>query len=542
MKKSLALVSTLTLTCLYGLLVAIVLLFCALTDTSALSALLISLIILIIQFLISPWLTDLSMKWFYNVNFNYDVPEYLDSFINEICEKYGMKHPKIGFIDDGAPNAFTYGRFRNAARIIITRGITDLLNEDEVVSVVGHEMGHVVHRDMLLMTAAQVVPLILYAIYELAFDIATDTKIDTDSSSDSDDGKSQLVLMAIGIIAFILYLICQLIILWLSRTREYYADEFSCRETRKPSSLASALVTIGFGLATIGKEETDNKHAVTSPSTIGIADGKSSKAMAVCCASGDNEDIKSSIRNAMKWDMWNVWAKVYELVSTHPLISKRLLAISEICPEYGEEKYISFDLEKPAGCGGNFAKEILIDGVPSWAFIIAIIVALFADNTILVAALFLIACVLALLKYIYKHPTKGLEDKYTVRDLLGEYNVSGITAIPCEVSGEIIGRGNPGCVFNEDFVIKDSTGIVMLDYNQPVGIVNKFFALFKLKQNFGKTVKVNGWYRRAPVPYIEIYTYEIDGKVKKVWTYKFNLVIYAIMIALCIIIPAVILI
>ena len=113
---------------------------------------------------------------------------------------------------------------------------------------------------------------------------------------------------------------------------------------------------------------------------------------------------------------------------------------------------------------------------------------------------------------------KGYQ-KTTVRDLLGEVKVSGVTSISCELEGEIIGKGNPGCIFSEDFIIKDDTGIIFLDYNQPLWIINKIFALFKSEQYFNKIVKVRGWYRRSPVPYIEIYEYEVDGKTKKVFTY-----------------------
>ena len=60
-------------------------------------------------------------------------------------------------------------------------------------------------------------------------------------------------------------------------------------------------------------------------------------------------------------------------------------------------------------------------------------------------------------------------------------------------------------------------------------IINKIFALFKSGKYIGKEVKVTGWYRRSPVPYIEIYQYTIDGQVKKVWTYKISLVLFAIL-------------
>ena len=527
MKKSLAMVSALTMTCLYGLLAAFVILICLLMDASVLTAIIWSIVILIIQFLISPWLTDLSMKWFYKADFNYELPAYLESFVKEIAEKYNMKKlPKVGFINDGAPNAFTYGRTKNDARIIITRGIIDLLDEDEAKGVVGHELGHVVHYDMLLMTVAQIVPLVFYGIYEISMESAKDSK-----PTDKEDDKGNVGLAAIGLVAYVLYLICQLIILWFSRTREYYADEFSAKETRNPNALASALVKIGYGLAVTGKTETENKHSVASPSALGIADAKFSKEMAVCCASDEGEDERASIQNAMKWDMWNLWAKLYEMLSTHPLISKRLLAISKLSPEFGQEPYITFDLEKPESYTDDFVKECFIDGLPGLGIIAAFIIILIVDNPNLFGFAVVIPLLLGLFKYRYRHPTKNMAPA-TVRDLLGEVKVSDITPVPCEVSGEVIGRGNPGCIFNEDFVIKDSTGIIMLNYSQPLFVLNKFFALFRSQENFGKTVKISGWYRRAPVPYIDIKTMEVDGKVKKCWTYQFGYVWRIVLLAI----------
>lgn len=63
---------------------------------------------------------------------------------------------------------------------------------------------------------------------------------------------------------------------------------------------------------------------------------------------------------------------------------------------------------------------------------------------------------------------------------------------------------------------------MFLDYNQPVHIINKIFALFKSSQYFNKNIIVKGWYRRSPVPYVEINSMIIDGKTKKCYTYLFS--------------------
>ncbi len=107
----------------------------------------------------------------------------------------------------------------------------------------------------------------------------------------------------------------------------------------------------------------------------------------------------------------------------------------------------------------------------------------------------------------------------TVADLLSEVKVSGVTSIPCIIKGEIIGRGNPGYIFSEDFVIKDETGIIFLDYNQPLSLINKLFALLKSKKYINKQVEIKGWYKRSPIPYIEIHSIYIDGKTKRCHTY-----------------------
>ena len=133
------------------------------------------------------------------------------------------------------------------------------------------------------------------------------------------------------------------------------------------------------------------------------------------------------------------------------------------------------------------------------------------------------AAALSLVKFCYTHPAHGYPSD-TVEGLLGEVKVSGIRSIPCTLRGTIIGRGNPGCIFDENFVIRDATGIVMLNYKQPLTVVNKIFALFRLPEYFSKTVTVRGWYRRSPVPYVELLSYEVEGKVKKCFGYGFGLV------------------
>ena len=183
MKSKLLMTSMSTILGLYGLLIFFLLIVFNIAGWSLSYLLITSIVVLILQFLLAPFFMDLTMKWFYKVKFEENLPDYLKEFIIKTCEKNKMKYPKIGFIDDGSPNAFTYGRTKNDARIILTKGIFDLLSEDEVKTVVAHEIGHAVHYDMFLMTAVQIVPLVLYYIYDITFT----------SASDGDDDSEKLL-------------------------------------------------------------------------------------------------------------------------------------------------------------------------------------------------------------------------------------------------------------------------------------------------------------------------------------------------------------
>ena len=521
MKTKLLAVSLITLTCLYGALAGILIFVCLCIDVQISYAITAAIIAIIIQFLIAPVLNDFVFKHFYQVNWNAQIPDYLKKFITDTCNKHNMKYPKIGLINDGTPNAFTYGRTKNDARVVITKGILELLNEEEVKSVVAHELGHANHYDMLFMTAVQIVPLILYHVYELLLN--TNSNKSSKSSSKNDNN-----IAIVGLIAFALYIISQYIILWLSRTREYYADSFSIEETKNPNALASALVKIGYGLS---MADTTKKHSVSKTNALGIFDSKTSKSL-VISSMDDGQISKDNIKNAMKWEEWNVWAKWYELNSTHPLISKRLLAISSRSEEFNQTPYITFDLKKEESYIDDFLIEVLISFLPTLSLLIGILITAFlytkGQNYLKpVSITLLITIVLSYVKFRRKYSSSPFTEK-KVKDLLGEVKVSHITSVPCTLEGKIIGRGNPGCIFNEDFVIQDDTGIMFLDYNQPLAIINKIFALFKSKEYFEKNIKIKGWYRRSPVPYVEIKTMEIDGKEKKVFTYYIGIALHII--------------
>ena len=526
-------VSIITCAVLYGLLAAILVAVFVVIEGPIWISFAIVIGVIIVQFLIAPWLTDIMQRWFYKTNFEARIPDYLERFIRETCEANGVSYPKIGIIDDGAPNAFTYGRTKRDARIVLTRGLFEILDEEEIEAVVAHEIGHIVHYDMALMTMVQVVPMIMYMVYS--------SFIRVDSSSD----KNGNVMAIIALVAYALYIICQYVILWLSRVREYYADEFSAQTTRNPSALASALVNIGFGLSTRDKSK-EAKGSASGQSVLGIFDSKSSKSMVVQCYNDGRID-RNRIKGAMKWELWNTWAFWYELGSTHPLTSKRIFRLDDQAKQLGQEPFVNFDFTKPESYVDDFLRELAVCILPLVGVIVVGIG--YALNVpmptgeegaaawvlSLIGVVVAAGAVLSIVKYLFTHPRREYHEANTA-GLLEQVKVSMVRSIPAELKGTVIGRGNPGCIFDENFVLRDETGILFLDYNQPLWIINKVFALFKSPEYFNKQVTVKGWYRRNMVPFFELYSMEVDGQLKKCYSYGFGwawrLVLLAIGVAL----------
>ena len=89
----------------------------------------------------------------------------LYSIVDELSRKAGMEKPKIGISSVPIPNAFAFGKKKRDSRICVTSELLDRLNDDELRAVLGHEISHIRHRDVVVITALSVIPLICYFVF-----------------------------------------------------------------------------------------------------------------------------------------------------------------------------------------------------------------------------------------------------------------------------------------------------------------------------------------------------------------------------------------
>ncbi len=164
----------------------------------------------------------------------------LHAIVRTLAERANLPMPKVYVIDSPNPNAFATGRNPEHAAVAVTTGILKLLSEDQLSGVIGHELAHVEHRDILISTVAATIAgtisfLAMIARWSLIF---------------SGDGRGRnrgnpIALLVISIVAPLVALFIQL---WISRTREYAADARGAQLAGNPLLLARALQRLERGV------------------------------------------------------------------------------------------------------------------------------------------------------------------------------------------------------------------------------------------------------------------------------------------------------
>lgn len=275
-----------------------------------------SLVMMFIQYLIGPKIVEWTMQVKYVKRSDY--PK-LYEMVESLAVRANIPMPKIGVAGIALPNAFAFGRSIRDGRVCVTQGILKLLSEDELRAVLGHELSHLKNRDVLTITLLSVIPMIMYRI-ALQFLFYGDRR-------EGRRGNTALI----GLAAFLFYFITNLLVLYASRIREYFADKGSVLLGNQPDSLASSLYKLAYGSARIDKESLKKVEGlkaffVNDPSQALNEIRELSQLDLDKSGTLDASELEQLRNKKMRL---NFNDRLFELLSTHPNMLKRIKRLSE---------------------------------------------------------------------------------------------------------------------------------------------------------------------------------------------------------------------
>ncbi len=238
--------------------------------------------------------------------------------VERLSSRNGIKMPRVMIADIPIPNAFAYGSPIAGSRVAVTKGLLDKLEDEEVEAVIGHELGHVRHRDAQVMMLASLLPAIFYFIgFSFLY---------TPRQRDEDRGS---MLAAIGMGSILLYWVLSFLVLGLSRLREYYADRNSAEtvdDGARKLSEALAKISVSTGRMRLQR----NASGFSSFKTLFISDPEKSSDDAVqMMRTGMVESDQALVNEVLSRGVTPL-DSILELFSTHPNTVKRLMALREL--------------------------------------------------------------------------------------------------------------------------------------------------------------------------------------------------------------------
>jgi len=175
----------------------------------------------------------------------------LHGIIDRLCALADMPKPRVAIAPTDMPNAFATGRNSKNAVLVVTTGLMRRLDDKELEGVIAHEMSHVAHKDVVVMTIASFLGIVAGLLVRFAFYGELFGGGGGRSNNNNNNGGALPILLIVMLVSVVVYAISFLLIRLLSRYRELAADRAGALLTGQPSALASALQKVSGAMSQI---------------------------------------------------------------------------------------------------------------------------------------------------------------------------------------------------------------------------------------------------------------------------------------------------
>ena len=229
----------------------------------------------------------------------------LHGIIDRLCALADMPKPRVAIAPTDMPNAFATGRNSKNAVLVVTTGLMRRLDDKELEGVIAHEMSHVAHKDVVVMTIASFLGIVAGLLVRFAFYGELFGGGGGRSNNNNNNGGALPILLIVMVVSVVVYAISFLLIRLLSRYRELAADRAGALLTGQPSHLASALQKVSGAMSAIPTKDLREAQALNA----------------------------FYFAPAFKADTMTLST----IFSTHPSLERRLEQLSEISAQLGKQ-------------------------------------------------------------------------------------------------------------------------------------------------------------------------------------------------------------
>jgi len=469
-------------------------------------------VVSILLFFMSPWIIDITQKQYHRIQWitladlDQKSPESVE-VIEKFCEKYNIFVPRLGWIEDDAPVAFIYGVISNSARIVVSRGLFECLDDDEIASVYAYQLGRLRNKSFAVLTFVSAPVQILYYIY-----------VSLSRASYQANSAKQLWQVA-ATCAHTVYNLSNYLLIWLSHASTVLSDRFAAEVTGNPNALARALPKMARQMLPYNQPAMPTNRLLESTRALGICDCQTMTAIGLAMEIAHAGQTDQNPYRVFLWEICNPWRLWLEIHSTHPLVGKRLKGLTGYSRQLGlMTEYDFAELLKEEKklnkkkLYQNFWRDLLIQISPFVGLAIAAIVAhLFSQlyNRWLLLSLSMIGLGLGFMfQGSLRYPDFRRVSDTDLVSLLTDPYASYVQGAPVQIPGELLGYGTDDFYWGYAMRLEDQGGFAFLNYlpNFHQWIIDPSNTIKNLEILRDRSVIATGWFRRSKFPIIDLST------------------------------------
>ncbi|MBE9182836.1 M48 family metalloprotease, partial [Oculatella sp. LEGE 06141] len=467
---------------------------------------------------VSPWLLDAILQRFYHLQpFRLDDLSPYSSettrMLKRVCGQRRYPLPTLGLLPTSAPIALTYGGLPQTARIVVSQGLLNQLNEDEIAASYAGELSHIIHWDFALITLVTLTALLPHLAY---------TQV-----AAWGDRQSDRVLQSIATIAAAVcygaYRFCRYPGLWLSRLRLYHSDRTATEITGNPNGLTRALLKVALGLLNDIQQQQQTSALLESLDLFIPVGHQTALASGSVFQQHPTSDV-------LEWERSNPYRHWLAANHAHAPLGDRLHVLTLYARRWHLPTELKWHTPPSPPASGRQRRQFFLHIAPLLGLLLGLGLTLVLrlvggvagqfevralswlwwDETILQGCLlmgFSVGTFLQINPFFPDIKASNLQIEPSLVQLALPAATMPSESQPVRLRGKLIGRRGIAGWLNQDLILQTNTGDIKLHYTSQFGFIGNLLPQRFRPQDFSRSVvTVTGWYRRGVIPWVDVDT------------------------------------